>query len=300
MKTGLAAILFLAACTSSSSNNGVCGDGTLDTGEQCDDGNTTSGDGCSATCTIETPANVCGDGHVGGTEQCDDGNTTSGDGCSSTCHAEYKTTANWKILNVGSTTPQACPPGFDTAAVYSQLLDGSGQPTGQPTIDLFTCADGTGTTSYLAQGVYDTWIAITTHDGTSTYAQTVDADVDLRTANATYSADIYKDGGYFSWSWMLQGATSQSALTCAQVAGLQGVELIATYNGSTQAADDMFTCEDGHGVTAVIPEGVYTVSADAYTSAGKVSEDVTLTNKTIMGPNKVTDLGAVTLKIVGQ
>lgn len=30
----------------------------------------------------------CGDGHVDGTEQCDDGNTTSGDGCSATCQTE--------------------------------------------------------------------------------------------------------------------------------------------------------------------------------------------------------------------
>ena len=33
----------------------------------------------------QAPANVCGDGIVAGNEQCDDGNTTSGDGCSSTC-----------------------------------------------------------------------------------------------------------------------------------------------------------------------------------------------------------------------
>jgi cysteine-rich repeat protein len=31
----------------------VCGSGSLDPGEQCDDGNTLSGDGCSATCTVE-------------------------------------------------------------------------------------------------------------------------------------------------------------------------------------------------------------------------------------------------------
>jgi cysteine-rich repeat protein len=30
-----------------------CGDGTLDTGEQCDDGNTFSNGGCSANCTVE-------------------------------------------------------------------------------------------------------------------------------------------------------------------------------------------------------------------------------------------------------
>lgn len=33
----------------------ACGNGVQDPGEQCDDGNTTSGDGCSASCTIEDP-----------------------------------------------------------------------------------------------------------------------------------------------------------------------------------------------------------------------------------------------------
>ena len=32
---------------------GVCGDGALDPGEECDDGNTTSGDGCDASCQLE-------------------------------------------------------------------------------------------------------------------------------------------------------------------------------------------------------------------------------------------------------
>jgi cysteine-rich repeat protein len=31
----------------------TCGDGTVDTGEECDDGNQTDGDGCGGTCTIE-------------------------------------------------------------------------------------------------------------------------------------------------------------------------------------------------------------------------------------------------------
>jgi len=37
----------------------VCGDGNLDPLEQCDDGNTTSGDGCSATCQLENQPPVC-------------------------------------------------------------------------------------------------------------------------------------------------------------------------------------------------------------------------------------------------
>jgi cysteine-rich repeat protein len=62
---------------------GVCGDGTINTGEECDDGNSDAGDGCSDTCQIE-----CGNGVIDPGETCDDGNTTAGDGCDSTCNAE--------------------------------------------------------------------------------------------------------------------------------------------------------------------------------------------------------------------
>ncbi len=36
-----------------------CGDGTIQTGEQCDDGNTIDGDGCSSSCQIETTTGMC-------------------------------------------------------------------------------------------------------------------------------------------------------------------------------------------------------------------------------------------------
>ena len=51
-----------------------CGDGVVDTGEECDDGNTAVGRRLLATCQIEAPA-TCGDGIVDPGEQCDDGNT---------------------------------------------------------------------------------------------------------------------------------------------------------------------------------------------------------------------------------
>ena len=59
-----------------------CGDRFLDPGESCDDGNNTSGDGCSAMCRFEAR---CGDGMVNPGEVCDDGNNASGDGCRSDC-----------------------------------------------------------------------------------------------------------------------------------------------------------------------------------------------------------------------
>jgi len=64
----------------------ICGNGILEGSEQCDDGNTISGDGCSSTCQLESA--VCGNGIVEGSEQCDDGNLVNGDGCSSQCLVE--------------------------------------------------------------------------------------------------------------------------------------------------------------------------------------------------------------------
>ncbi|MEZ4368431.1 MAG: hypothetical protein R2939_19455 [Kofleriaceae bacterium] len=46
-----------------------CGDGVLDLGEQCDDGNDEDDDGCTRDCRLP----VCGDGVVQGSEACDDG-----------------------------------------------------------------------------------------------------------------------------------------------------------------------------------------------------------------------------------
>lgn len=69
----------------------TCGDSVVAyaQGEECDDGNTTAGDGCSASCVVEVTAS-CGDGRLnpGANEECDDGNTTAGDGCGSTCQLE--------------------------------------------------------------------------------------------------------------------------------------------------------------------------------------------------------------------
>lgn len=80
LATGL---LSLAGC--SGDDKTVCGDGHKEGAEQCDDGNTADGDGCSSSCTQETEAQLCGNGVQDSGEACDDGNTKSGDGCESDC-----------------------------------------------------------------------------------------------------------------------------------------------------------------------------------------------------------------------
>jgi cysteine-rich repeat protein len=111
---------WVEGATCSQETCATCGDGCIEFGETCDDGDTASGDGCSSTCHEETcftcneslgdvapqgenfipfcagpsqcrntgVCDVCGDEVVGPTEQCDDGNTANGDCCSSTCQFE--------------------------------------------------------------------------------------------------------------------------------------------------------------------------------------------------------------------
>ena len=76
----------------------VCGNNILEPGEECDDGNRISGDGCSSACRIEAPAAICGNGILEFGEKCDDGNTIPGDGCSSDCRIEYSNYSQCTIL----------------------------------------------------------------------------------------------------------------------------------------------------------------------------------------------------------
>jgi cysteine-rich repeat protein len=307
----------------------VCGDGIVEAGEQCDDGNTTPGDGCSATCAIEPR---CGDGIVNGADECDDGNTTPGDGCSATCmiecgngeldpneqcddgnlipsdgcsatcttEASYSFTATWQIKTFGGQV-QACPQGFDTAAVISQPLDASGAAVGTQIVDLFDCSAGTGTIAPIYEGTYRVHIAITNTNGTLTYASTVATRLVLDASGKTIATQILTDGGYFGWAWALVGASSNNALTCAQIPNLDGVELVSTVTSTTMAYADLFDCEAGSGVTAGLPAGSYTVSADAFSTSGDaLGTAPPLVSRQIMGPNRVTDLGTITIPIDGQ
>ncbi len=60
---------------------GHCGDGVLNPGETCDDGNRDDFDRCRNDCVPTS----CGDGVVQTPELCDDGNTDDTDGCPHTC-----------------------------------------------------------------------------------------------------------------------------------------------------------------------------------------------------------------------
>lgn len=130
-----------------------CGDGLLDSGgdsgESCDDGNASDGDGCSASCEVEpgyacaTPgeacAPVCGDGQLSGGEACDDGNTAGSDGCAADC----------SLVEEGFTCPtpgQLCTTGdgvVDDTLPGSDLGSGDGSGAGDLEDGTFDAVDGT-------------------------------------------------------------------------------------------------------------------------------------------------------------
>jgi len=67
------------ACVADSA---VCGNGSIESGEDCDDSNTIDTDACTAACKDAE----CGDGIVqSGTEECDDGNDIDADDCKNDC-----------------------------------------------------------------------------------------------------------------------------------------------------------------------------------------------------------------------
>jgi cysteine-rich repeat protein len=87
----------------------TCGNGTVTPPETCDDSDLESGDGCDANC---RPTG-CGNGLLVGAETCDDGNTSDNDSCPSDCIVDACTpqtgtdqvvAINFAGTNVGAVT----------------------------------------------------------------------------------------------------------------------------------------------------------------------------------------------------
>lgn len=148
-----AALATLAACSSATENpdgTNFCGDGTAASPEQCDDGNTISGDGCSATCQSEGSGAVCGDGVVASTEACDDANTAAADGCSATCAVE----AGYTCTGMPSTcTLEPAAGGTCAAPSTLTLTDNAG------TLEGFGSGDTTGSTNQVAAASCDAFVS---------------------------------------------------------------------------------------------------------------------------------------------
>lgn len=124
----------------------VCGDGVINGDEECDDENTDSSDGCSATCTLEDDAVcegepsvcrliTCGDGFVDGDEECDDDDMDASDGCSDTCTIETGYACSGEpstcvMLPANAFCAGATAITTDTAITGEDISTGGPRPTG--------------------------------------------------------------------------------------------------------------------------------------------------------------------------
>jgi cysteine-rich repeat protein len=147
---------------SGGSSSGLCGDGVLQQGEGCDDGNTMGGDGCSATCTLEagfscpTPGQpcvpattvLCGDAIVQAGEQCDFGsaaNLGGYNGCTPNC--TWGPHCGDGVLQTGEGCDDGNTMGGDGCSATCTLESGFRCPTpGQPCVPLAGCASRTEST----------------------------------------------------------------------------------------------------------------------------------------------------------
>lgn len=269
----------LSGCIISSDDSGAyCGDHLVDPGEACDDGNNTSGDGCSATCELEV-----------------------------TTHATH---AAWKVQNIDGSNA-GCPAGYDQAAIVSWQVDDAQSPIGACApggatsstcyLDYFDCVGGTGTTGAIPVGTYLTFVAIVSHDHGQVYAQSLPAVLDLSTGDQQLPlATIYNDGGYFTATWTLKGKTSGSTLSCDS-AGASTVSILSTISGGAQGVPDSFACSDfanRYHWTKALKQGSYTESVVALdATGGAVGPAISIPSAAILGKNAVTDLGALVLDV---
>ena len=95
-----------------------CGDGNVDPGEECDEGEANDNQG---TCTVACLLPVCGDGHLQPGEECDDGNDDNLDSCVAGC-----------LMNV-------CGDGY---VGPGEACDDPDDPNCTPSCALASCGDG--------------------------------------------------------------------------------------------------------------------------------------------------------------
>ena len=137
--------LISSTCTPATA---VCGDGILQTGESCDDGNTTNGDCCSSTCQFESAGTVCraSAGQCDVQEVCDGAGfcpadivVPNGTSCNDGNSCTQTDACSAGLCN--GTNPIACAP-LDQCHVAGTCDPATGACSNPNAADGTTCSDG--------------------------------------------------------------------------------------------------------------------------------------------------------------
>jgi cysteine-rich repeat protein len=292
VKLAIAAAVLVACGGDEDVTEQSCGDGVVDSDEECDDGNGGRGDGCFE-CVIEPE--VCGNGILDSTEDCDDSNTVDGDGCSAICEKEITPrhiTAEWQWINLMGMTTTPCP-----ASVSMMALDIT--PAGGTTTvtDLFPCADGTGVSSTIAAGDYTVQLRALLSAG-GVLATSFEQTIDLSAGDGTFSHGLLNDAGFFSLNWRLRGASSMGVFPCNQVGA---TTVRTTFTGPTTTTMSL-PCADGEAAAPVFSPallaGSYSVSLEVLDGALQpMGTSTPLMNQSVTAPDGVTPLSVIEISL---
>jgi cysteine-rich repeat protein len=234
-------------CSADCLSDETCGNGYVDTamGEQCDDGNNSDNDACLAGCVM----NVCGDGlqHLG-VEACDDGNTVSGDGCSADCLSDE--TCGNEILDISaSETCDGSDFGNDSCQArgyYSGSLNCSAN-----CVDI----DDSGCSGSCGDGICEPG-----HGEIHVSCPTDCPAYVIISAGAWHNCSMMTDETAWCWGGgtygrLGNGSTASSSIP-VQVAGLTNVVTISSggFHNCAMAADGAIWCW-GHGTHGQLGNG---------------------------------------------
>jgi cysteine-rich repeat protein len=199
----------------------TCGNGVVETGETCDDGNTAAADGCSATCQVEAtytcsgePSSchvvVCGDGIVDGTEQCD--SNAGHQFCDASCHLVFDTT-DTEVNNTGAAAQVITP--------VSHIIEGT-LPIGDRDIYTVTLT----APSILELETYTTFASTYAATTTTSPITNFECNVDTELRVFASTADPTLNTGYLYYNDDGgEGACSYIAPTAVLAAGTYFVEV---------------------------------------------------------------------------
>lgn len=249
----------------------------------------------------DAPLARCGDGHVDANEQCDDGNSIAGDGCT-LCMIDAQRMAaidaTWELTDVGGTTA-ACPSGVDSATVSATPIDSSGTPTGPAIATQFDCSAGMGTTTMLPATLYSASITLSDHGLTQVFGVSAPQMVDLSDAtNKALDATFLTDGGSFHLAWKLVKMSDSTPVSCADVGTLPRVKVGLTPDAGGAAGFSTFACDSGSATTSAVLAGSYMVAISiTILNGGTIGSATPLTGQIIVAPNGLTDLGTITIPI---
>ena len=126
----------------------ACGDGAVDTGEQCDDANAIDTDACPSSCLNA----FCGDGFVqAGVEQCDDGNVPryGATSAGSLINVEIRLYETTNVIEVhyGAAAPGTAPTTFSASVGWES-------PDGAVGANVLGCVTNCGLTNWPTDTIY--------------------------------------------------------------------------------------------------------------------------------------------------